>query len=303
MTFWGMGNALHKGGMVSPGLWLRRELLAVLSGNKPDVIHTDLAACNAYKDAPARAAAGQVPDRAGAGRRRSHDAAGQGQAAGRRDRRSRDRGRSQQRALHDGRAAGRDARCAEVVCLTASRSSPARPRASAPRPRAAWRRTATRSRCTPALGRGRPEDGGRAGRRQLPPGRSRRRGGDPRAGGVVLDQHGRLDVLVNNAGLSIRIPHADLKAATPALWRQMLDVNLISPFILVAEAEAALRRRPKRAALRRQHRHPCRRPAQGVVDPLCRREGGAASRDQAAGARACARSGSMPWRPAWSRRR
>ena len=57
----------------------------------------------------------------------------------------------------------------------------------------------------------------------------------------VLDAHGRLDVLINNAGLSIRIPHADLKAATPALWRQMLDVNLISPFILVAEAEAALR--------------------------------------------------------------
>src|SRR4051812_21179467 len=34
----------------------------------------------------------------------------------------------------------------------------------------------------------------------------------------VLDKHGRLDVLVNNAGLSIRIPHADLKAATPTLW-------------------------------------------------------------------------------------
>ena len=58
----------------------------------------------------------------------------------------------------------------------------------------------------------------------------------------VLDRHGRLDVLVNNAGLSIRIPHTDLKAATPVLWRQMLDVNLISPFILVAEAETALRR-------------------------------------------------------------
>lgn len=57
----------------------------------------------------------------------------------------------------------------------------------------------------------------------------------------VIEAHGRLDVLVNNAGLSIRIPHTDLKAATPALWRQMLDVNLIAPFVLVAEAEAALR--------------------------------------------------------------
>jgi pimeloyl-ACP methyl ester carboxylesterase len=61
MTFWGVGNALHKGGMVSPGLWLRRESLAVLAGNKPDVIHTDLAACNAYKDAPARAAEVKCP--------------------------------------------------------------------------------------------------------------------------------------------------------------------------------------------------------------------------------------------------
>lgn len=56
MTFWGIGNALHKGGMVSPGLWLRRESLAVLSANRPGVIHSDLAACNAYKDASARAA-------------------------------------------------------------------------------------------------------------------------------------------------------------------------------------------------------------------------------------------------------
>ncbi len=61
MTFWGIGNALHKGGMLSPGLWLRQESLAVLSGNEPGVIHTDLAACNAYKEAPARAAAVTCP--------------------------------------------------------------------------------------------------------------------------------------------------------------------------------------------------------------------------------------------------
>jgi pimeloyl-ACP methyl ester carboxylesterase len=61
MTFWGLGNALHKGGMVSPGLWLRRESLAVLEGNAPDVIHADLAACNAYKDAPVRATEVKCP--------------------------------------------------------------------------------------------------------------------------------------------------------------------------------------------------------------------------------------------------
>jgi NAD(P)-dependent dehydrogenase (short-subunit alcohol dehydrogenase family) len=58
----------------------------------------------------------------------------------------------------------------------------------------------------------------------------------------VLARHGRLDVLVNNAGQSIRIPHADLKAATPQVWRRMMDVNVIAPWILVAEAETALRR-------------------------------------------------------------
>ena len=61
MTFWGIGNALHKGGMVSPGLWLRRESLAVLAGNAPGVIHSDLTACNAYKDALSRAAAVKCP--------------------------------------------------------------------------------------------------------------------------------------------------------------------------------------------------------------------------------------------------
>jgi len=61
MTFWGIGNALHKGGMVSPGLWLRAESLAVLAGNRVDVIHTDLAGCNAYKDALDRAAAVKCP--------------------------------------------------------------------------------------------------------------------------------------------------------------------------------------------------------------------------------------------------
>jgi len=57
----------------------------------------------------------------------------------------------------------------------------------------------------------------------------------------VIARHGRLDALVNNAGETSVVPHADLKAATPALWHRMMDVNLIAPWLLIAEAEAALR--------------------------------------------------------------
>ena len=59
---------------------------------------------------------------------------------------------------------------------------------------------------------------------------------------AVVKHHGRLDVLINNAGEAVRIPHTDLKAATPAIWRRMLDINLIAPFLLTAEAEPALRK-------------------------------------------------------------
>jgi len=58
---------------------------------------------------------------------------------------------------------------------------------------------------------------------------------------AVIAHHGRLDVLVNNAGEAARFPHADLKAATPEVWRRMMDVNLIAPWMLIAEAEQALR--------------------------------------------------------------
>ncbi len=117
MTFWGMGNALHKGGMVSPGLWLRRESLAVLAGNEPGVIHTDLAACNAYKDAPQRARGCEGADRIGAGRRRSHDAGSQGQGSGRCHRGVEGSRHPELRALHDGRATGRNAGGSEGACL------------------------------------------------------------------------------------------------------------------------------------------------------------------------------------------
>lgn len=51
---------------------------------------------------------------------------------------------------------------------------------------------------------------------------------------------GRLDVLVNNAGISRVISHGDLAAATPEVWHEMHEVNVVAPFRLVAEAQAAL---------------------------------------------------------------
>jgi NAD(P)-dependent dehydrogenase (short-subunit alcohol dehydrogenase family) len=53
---------------------------------------------------------------------------------------------------------------------------------------------------------------------------------------------GRMDVLVNNAGISRVIPHGDLQAATPTIWRDLNEVNVIAPWQLIAEAEPHLRR-------------------------------------------------------------
>ncbi len=58
---------------------------------------------------------------------------------------------------------------------------------------------------------------------------------------TAVDRHGRLDVLVNNAGTTRVIPHGDLEAATPAVWRRIFDVNVIGTWQVTVAAAPHLR--------------------------------------------------------------
>lgn len=57
---------------------------------------------------------------------------------------------------------------------------------------------------------------------------------------AVVEQHGRLDVLVNNAGLGAAGPLGDLSAAEVT---RLVAVNLTAPLLLVAAALPAMQRR------------------------------------------------------------
>jgi ketoreductase RED2 len=58
---------------------------------------------------------------------------------------------------------------------------------------------------------------------------------------TVLEHYGRLDVLVNNAGTTKLIPHADLDSASLDVWREIFELNVFGTWSLCVAAMAALR--------------------------------------------------------------
>jgi ketoreductase RED2 len=58
---------------------------------------------------------------------------------------------------------------------------------------------------------------------------------------ATVERHGRLDVLVNNAGTTAVIPHAELTAATADVWRRIFGVNVIGTWQVTVAAVPHLR--------------------------------------------------------------
>ena len=58
---------------------------------------------------------------------------------------------------------------------------------------------------------------------------------------ATVGQHGRLDIVVNNAGTTTVIPHHDLDAATTEIWERILAVNVLGTWNVTQAAVPHLR--------------------------------------------------------------
>ena len=57
----------------------------------------------------------------------------------------------------------------------------------------------------------------------------------------IGSEHGRLDILVNNAAWNIGIPLPNLDDLTPEIWDRVLETNLRAPFLLARAAASLLK--------------------------------------------------------------
>jgi 3-oxoacyl-[acyl-carrier protein] reductase len=60
----------------------------------------------------------------------------------------------------------------------------------------------------------------------------------------VAQEFGRIDILINNAGWSTRIPHDKLEDLTDEIWDRTFDTNLRGAFYCVRAAVPVLNKRP-----------------------------------------------------------
>src|SRR5207248_2593919 len=58
---------------------------------------------------------------------------------------------------------------------------------------------------------------------------------------AAVERWGRLDVLVNNAGWTQVVPHADLAGATDEIWHRIFNVNVMGTWYMSRAAVDALK--------------------------------------------------------------
>ncbi|MGW5637536.1 SDR family NAD(P)-dependent oxidoreductase [Streptomyces sp. NPDC003832] len=58
---------------------------------------------------------------------------------------------------------------------------------------------------------------------------------------AAVERYGRLDVLVNSAGVTRVVPHQDFEGASAEVWREILDVNVIGTWQVCVAALPHLR--------------------------------------------------------------